>query len=130
MRYQQSALRIASTIFDLNVLNLTDVYDGVAGGAHRELEQQATLIASVDTDLEMASRVQIHREFMSSAVQRAMDAGSQARTLGDYVSNEKMHQVADTCRKTHGSSILLSNMRTFIPGQRSSKNASTKLRRA
>jgi hypothetical protein len=63
----------------------------------------------------MASRVQIHREFMSSAVQRTIDAESQARTLGDYVSNENMHQVADTCRKTHGSSILLSNMRMFIP---------------
>jgi hypothetical protein len=52
----------------------------------------------------MASRVLIHREFMSSAVQRAMDAGSRARTLGDYVSNDKMRQVADTCRGTHGSS--------------------------
>ncbi|KAF8467125.1 autophagy-related protein 11-domain-containing protein [Russula ochroleuca] len=101
LRCQQSALRIASTVLDRNMLNLTDVYDGVAAGAHRELEQQATLIASVDTDLEMASRVQIHREFMSSAVQRTIDAESQARTLGDYVSNENMHQVADTCRKTH-----------------------------
>jgi hypothetical protein len=92
------------------VLNVADVFDGVAAGAHRELEKQAILISSVDTDLEMASRVQIHREFMSSAVQRAMDAGSRARTLGDYVSNEKMRQVADTCRRTHGSLILLSNV--------------------
>ncbi|KAH9998573.1 hypothetical protein BJV77DRAFT_1156392 [Russula vinacea] len=101
LRCQQSALRIASTVLDLNVLNVADVFDGVAAGAHRELEKQANLIASVDTDLEMASRVQIHREFMSSAVQRAMDAGSRARTLGDYVSNEKMRQVAETCRRTH-----------------------------
>jgi autophagy-related protein 11 len=63
----------------------------------------------------MASRVQIHREFMSSAVQRAMDAGSRARTLGDYVSNEKMRQVADTCRGTHGSSrSFFSNVRMFM----------------
>ena len=103
LRCQQSALRIASTVLDLNVLNVADVFDGVAAGAHRELEKQATLIASVDSDLEMASRVQIHREFMSSAVQRAMDAGNRARTLGDYVSDEKMRQVADTCRGTHGS---------------------------
>lgn len=88
------------------MLNVADVYDGVAAGAHRELEKQASLIANVDADLEMASRVQIHREFMSSAVQRAIDAGSRARTLGDYVSNEKMRQVADTCRKTHGSCPL------------------------
>lgn len=84
------------------MLNVADVFDGVAAGAHRELEKQITLITSVDADLEMASRVQIHREFMSSAVQRAMDAGSRARTLGDYVSNEKMRQVAETCRRTHG----------------------------
>ena len=103
MRCQHSALRIASTVLDLNVLNVADVFDGVAAGAQRELEKQATLIASVDADLEMASRVQIHREFMSSTVQRAMDAGSRARNLGDYVSAEKMRHVADTCRRTHGS---------------------------
>jgi autophagy-related protein 11 len=102
LRCQQSALRIASTALDLNVLNVADVFDGVAAGAHRELGKQATLIASVDADLEIASRVQIHREFMSTAVQRAMDAGGRARTLGDYVSNEKMRQVADSCRRTHG----------------------------
>jgi autophagy-related protein 11 len=115
LRCQQSALRIASTVLDLNVLNVADVFDGVAAGAHRELEKQATLIASVDSDLEMASRVLIHREFMSSAVQRAMDAGSRARTLGDYVSNDKMRQVADTCRGTHGSSrYFFSNVRMFM----------------
>ncbi|KAH9973833.1 hypothetical protein BGW80DRAFT_1306660 [Lactifluus volemus] len=101
LRCQQSALRIASTALDLNVLNVADVFDGVAAGAHRELDKQATLIASVDADLEIASRVHIHREFMSTAVQRAMDAGGRARTLGDYVSNEKMRQVADSCRRTH-----------------------------
>jgi autophagy-related protein 11 len=105
LRCQQSALRIASTVLDLNVLNVADVFDGVAAGARRELEKQAILITSVDSDLEMASRFQIHREFMSSAVQRAMDAGNRSRTLGDYVSDEKMRQVADTCRRTHGSSL-------------------------
>jgi len=108
MRCQHSALRIASTVLDLNVLNVADVFDGVAAGAQRELEKQATLIASVDADLEMASRVQIHREFMSSAVQRAMDAGSRPRTLGDYVSAEKMRHVAETCRRTHGTHFFCS----------------------
>jgi autophagy-related protein 11 len=106
MRCQHSALRIASTVLDLNVLNVADVFDGVAAGAQRELDKQATLIVSVDADLEMASRVQIHREFMSSAVQRAIDAGSRARTLGDYVSAEKMRHVADTCRKMHGTLLF------------------------
>ncbi|KAI9507608.1 putative peripheral membrane protein [Russula earlei] len=101
LRCQQSALRIASTVLDLNVLNVADVFDGVAAGAHRELEKQANLIASIDSDLEMVSRVQIHREFMSTAMQRAMDAGNRGRTLGDYVSNEKMYQVGDSCRRTH-----------------------------
>ncbi|KAI0298723.1 putative peripheral membrane protein [Multifurca ochricompacta] len=102
LKYQQSALQIASTALDLNVLNVADVFDGITAGATRELDKQASLIASVDADLEMASRVQIHREFMSTAVQRAMEAGSRARTLGDYVSAEKMRQVADACRRTHG----------------------------
>ncbi|KAH9061060.1 putative peripheral membrane protein [Lactarius vividus] len=102
LRYQQSALQIASTALDLNVLNVADVFDGVAAGARRELDKQANLLASVDADLEMASRVHVHREFMSVAMQRAIDSGGRARTLGDYVSNEKMHQVADACRRTHG----------------------------
>ena len=102
LRCQQSALRIASTALDLNVLNVADVFDGVAAGARRELDKQASLLTSVDADLEMASRVHVHREFMSTAMQRAIDSGGRARTLGDYVSNEKMHQVADACRRTHG----------------------------
>lgn len=101
LRCQQSALRIASTALDLNVLNVADVFDGVAAGARRELDKQASLLATVDADLEMASRVHVHREFMSVAMQRAIDSGGRARTLGDYVSNEKMHQVADACLRTH-----------------------------
>ena len=114
LRCQQSALRIASTALDLNVLNVADVFDAVAAGARRELEKQASLLVSVDADLEMASRVHVHREFMSIAMQRAIDSGGRARTLGDYVSNEKMHQVADACRRTHGISLLLSAMHLFI----------------
>ena len=114
LRCQQSALRIASTALDLNVLNVADVFDAVATGARRELDKQAALLASVDADLEMASRVHVHREFMSIAMQRAIDSGGRARTLGDYVSNEKMHQVADACRRTHGISMLLSGMLMFI----------------
>ncbi|KAH9026734.1 putative peripheral membrane protein [Lactarius pseudohatsudake] len=101
LRCQKSALKIASTALDLNVLNVADVFDGVAAGARRELDKQANLLASVDADLVMASRVHVHREFMSVAMQRAIDSGGRARTLGDYVSNEKMDQVADACRRTH-----------------------------
>jgi len=87
------------------VLNVADVFDGIAVGARRELDKQATLLTSVAADLEMASRVHVHREFMSVAMQRAIDSGGRARTLGDYVSNEKMSQVADVCRRTHGISL-------------------------
>jgi len=134
MRCQHSALRIASTVLDLNVLNVADVFDGLAAGAQRELEKQATLIASVDADLEMASRVQIHREFMSSAVQRAMDAGSRARTLGDYVSAEKMRHVAETCRRTHGSPFFapffVSSNVVYMSGQLTCEIDFTTSRRA
>jgi autophagy-related protein 11 len=129
LRYQQSALRIASTALDLNVLNVADVFDGVAAGAHRELDKQATLISSVDFDLEMASRVQIHREFLSSAVQRVVDAGGRARTLADYVSDEKMRQVADVCRRTHGSLLALLSERMLTSVKVPYENASTTLKR-
>jgi autophagy-related protein 11 len=129
LRCQQSALRIASTALDLNVLNVADVFDGVAAGAHRELDKQATLIACVNVDLEVASRVQIHREFMSSAVQRAIDAGSRSRTLGDYVSNEKMRQVAEACRRTHGSSLTPFNARMLMSVKMTYWNASTASKR-
>jgi autophagy-related protein 11 len=39
---------------------------------------------------------------MSPAVRKAIDSGERPRTLGDYVSNVKMKQVAETCSRTHG----------------------------
>ena len=44
----------------------------------------------------------IHRDFLSETYRKAMDQGQKARTLGDYVSQPKMRQVADTCRRSHG----------------------------
>jgi autophagy-related protein 11 len=66
--------------------------------------RQAALLAGLDADLELIGRVRIHPEFMSAAVRRAMEQGERGRTLGDYVSNVKMRQVADTCARTHGQS--------------------------
>ncbi|KAI0249631.1 autophagy-related protein 11-domain-containing protein [Lactifluus subvellereus] len=102
LRQQQCALRIASTALDLHLLNVTNVFNGVAAGARRELEKQAALIASVNTDIEMASRVPIHRDFMSPAAQKAMDAGGPGRTLGYYVSSERIRRVVDACQRAHG----------------------------
>lgn len=99
---QHSAVRIASSSLDLNVLAIADVFEGIAGSARAELEKQAGLLAGLEADLEIISRVKIHVEFMSPAVRKAVEAGEKARTLGDYVSNVKMKQVADTCARTHG----------------------------
>jgi len=101
MQFQHSALRIASSSLDLNVLAIADAFEAISANAKRDLEKQATLLAGIDVDLEMISRIKIHREFLSQAMQRAMDAGERARTLGDYVSNIKMRQVADSCVRTH-----------------------------
>lgn len=102
LQYQHSALRIASNSLDLNVLAISDAFDGISANAQRELDKQAALLAGISVDLEMVTRVNIHRDFVSSAVRRAMDAGERGRTLGDYVSSMKMRQVAGTCENTHG----------------------------
>jgi len=101
IQFQHSALRIASSSLDLNVLTIADAFEAISTNAKRDLEKQAALLAGIDVDLEMISRIKIHREFLSQAMQRAMDAGERGRTLGDYVSNFKMRQVADSCARTH-----------------------------
>ncbi|KIJ36373.1 hypothetical protein M422DRAFT_212340 [Sphaerobolus stellatus SS14] len=98
---QREALRIASTSLDLNVLSISDVFEGFAGGARRELDKQASLLESLDLDLEVISKIKIHPELLSAPVRRAITAGEKARTLGDYVANGKMRQVADVCAKAH-----------------------------
>lgn len=103
LRYQNEALRIASSALDLHVLAIADAFDGITSGAQHELDKQASLLAGVEADLEIASRVAIHTEFLSESYKQAMETGQKARTLGDYVSQPKMRQVADTCRRTHGS---------------------------
>jgi autophagy-related protein 11 len=55
-------------------------------------------------DLELIRQVQVHVEFLSNAVRKAIEAGGEGRTLADYVSSAKMTQVAEACRRTHGTS--------------------------
>lgn len=104
LRYQNEALRIASSALDLHVLAIADAFEGITSGAQHELDKQSALLAGVEADLEIASRVSIHREFLSETYKKAMEQGQKARTLGDYVSQPKMRQVADTCRRSHGAS--------------------------
>lgn len=99
---QLEAIRIASRSLDLNVLAIVDTFEGVASHARGELEKQAGLLAGLQGDLDLISRVKIHTEFVSPAVRKAIEAGDRHRTLGDYVSNVKMKQVAETCSRTHG----------------------------
>ncbi|PSR70585.1 hypothetical protein PHLCEN_2v13523 [Hermanssonia centrifuga] len=101
LRYQHEALRIASTSLDLHVLAIQDAFEAIALGAQRELDKQESLLLGVDADLQIVSRVAIHKEFVSPAVRKAMELGERGRTLGDYVSHVKMRQVADACAKTH-----------------------------
>jgi autophagy-related protein 11 len=107
IRVQRAALRIASSSLDMNVLGLSDVFESVSANAQRELQRQSSLLATVDSDLRIIARVDIHRQFLSTAVQRAMDQGEKGRTLADYVSNEKMRQVAQTCTRSYSKWQLL-----------------------
>ncbi|THH32812.1 hypothetical protein EUX98_g1391 [Antrodiella citrinella] len=96
LRYQNEALRIASSALDLHVLAIADAFESIASSAQHELDKQSALLGSVEADLEIASRVAIHREFLSETYKKAMDVGQKARTLGDYVSQPKMRQLLNT----------------------------------
>jgi autophagy-related protein 11 len=104
---QHSALQITSTNLDFHVLSISEMFDGIASGARSELEKQALLLNGLEADLELISRVRVHLEFCSAAVKMAIEAGDPQRVLGDYVSRQKMKNVADTCAHTHGGSFCL-----------------------
>jgi autophagy-related protein 11 len=104
---QHSAVQIASRSLELNVLSITDGFDVLAGRARAELDKQAGLLSGLEADLEIIGRVKIHVEFMSPTLRRAIEAGEMERTLGSYVSNVRMRQVADTCTRTHGECCCL-----------------------
>lgn len=100
--FQHEAIRVALSSLELNVFAIADAFESIAGGARGELEKQASLLAGLEADLEIIGKIKIHVEFMSPAVRHSIEAGGEPRTLGDYVSNVKMKQVADTCARTHG----------------------------
>lgn len=70
------------------------------------MNKQALLLDTLDSDLAIAGNVKIHSDFMSVAARRAIEAGDKERTLGSYVSVEKMKQVADGCTKIHGTLLF------------------------
>ncbi|KAF8966555.1 hypothetical protein BDZ97DRAFT_618120 [Flammula alnicola] len=98
---QHQALQIASSNLDFHILAISETFDGIAVNGRKDLEKQASLLDGLDADLELISRVRVHVEFCSVAVRMAIEAGEPHRVLADYVSKQKMKQVADTCAKTH-----------------------------
>ncbi|KAI9065323.1 hypothetical protein FKP32DRAFT_1590816 [Trametes sanguinea] len=101
LHYQHNALRISSGALDLHILATSEGFEALATVAQRELDRQAKLLAGIDADLEIVTRVKVHKEFLSAAMRKAIEAGERGRTLGDYVSKVKMRQVADSCMNTH-----------------------------
>ncbi|EJC97791.1 uncharacterized protein FOMMEDRAFT_171549 [Fomitiporia mediterranea MF3/22] len=97
VRQQSAALKIASHSLDLNILALQDAFDPFAQNARQTLDNQSQLLASLDADLAAIAGVRIHPAFLRSNTRKAIEAGEQARTLGNYVSNDKMRQVAQGC---------------------------------
>ena len=91
MRHQRSALELVSSVVDFHVLNVSDVVADV----HQELEKRAELVEGLDRAMDLASRVRIHRAFIPPAVQKAMDAAGSPRTLGHYVSVERIRRAVE-----------------------------------
>lgn len=98
---QHEAVRIACSSLDLNTLDITDVFDGISATAARDLDRQASLLAGVDADLDIINQVDVHAEFMSPTTRKAIEGGERPRTLGAYVSRERMRLVADGCTRIH-----------------------------
>ncbi|KIL61079.1 hypothetical protein M378DRAFT_13754 [Amanita muscaria Koide BX008] len=101
LQRQYDAMRVATTSLDRHVLTIVETFNNVAETSRVELEKQATLLAGAQADLDLIKLVKVHYEFLSPNVRKAIEAGGEPRTLGDYVSTVKMKQVADTCARTH-----------------------------
>ncbi|EGO03760.1 putative peripheral membrane protein [Serpula lacrymans var. lacrymans S7.3] len=101
LNQQHQAIQIASSSLELNVLAISDAFDGISSLCSKELEKQTALLTGLEADLEIINKVKIHFDFMSPTVRKAIEKGDRARTLGDYVSNVRMRQVAETCSRTH-----------------------------
>ncbi|KAI0676409.1 hypothetical protein C8Q78DRAFT_997230 [Trametes maxima] len=101
VRYQRNALRISSGALDLHILATSEGFEALSAVAQRELDRQSKLLAGLNADLVVVGRVNVHKEFLSASVRRAMESAGRERTLGDYVSTAKMNQVAASCISTH-----------------------------
>ena len=105
IRQQSTALGIASRALDLNILELMETFEAFADGAQQVLSKQRSLLSALDADLAAIGAVRIHPVFLGTRTRRAIEAGEQVRTLGNYVDDNKMRQVAEGCAKLNGSSL-------------------------
>jgi autophagy-related protein 11 len=106
---QHQALLLSSHALDLHVLATSDAFDTLSAALRPQLTQQQRLLRGVEGDLGLIGQVRVHGEFLSANVRRAQEAGEygRGRTLGHYVSVDRMRQVAETCRKTNGEYVVL-----------------------
>lgn len=77
------------------------MFDGVAATASRDLTRQASLLISVDADLDIVDQVEVHVEFLSPTMRKAIEGGERPRMLGTYVARDRMKLVADGCSRIH-----------------------------
>jgi len=103
---QYESLGIASRNLDIHVLSMSEAFEDFDAGARAELEKQEMLLNALEIDLELIAKVKIHPEFLTPSVRRAVEAGETERTLGNYVSNDKMRSVAEGCLKMHGRFVI------------------------
>ena len=102
LQLQHQAIRISCTNLDQNVLSISEPFETISINALKELEKEETLLEGVEADLKLLNRVTVHLDFCSHAVRMAIENGDPPRVLANYVSEQKMKQVAETCSKSHG----------------------------
>ncbi|KDQ06894.1 hypothetical protein BOTBODRAFT_192771 [Botryobasidium botryosum FD-172 SS1] len=99
---QAFSLQVAYANLSAFVSSVSDTFDAFEAFALRELARQEELLRNHEVDLEIIGRVKIHPEFLRVAGRKAGSAGEgKSKTLGDYISNSKMKQVAEACAKLH-----------------------------
>ena len=102
LQLQHQSLLLSFSNLSSNITTLSSPFAAIAESAVKELGKQASLLEGVDADLALIGKVEVHAEFCSMPVRMAIAQGERHRVLADYVSQQKMKQVAETCAKTHG----------------------------
>ena len=93
LRHQYDAVHMASLSLGHYVLTIAETLP-----RRRRLNSKDKPFCSLGfKQVDLIRKVKVHSEFLSSNVRKAIEAGGEPRTLGNYVSVVKMKQVAETC---------------------------------